>query len=873
MSPQTPAAERARLAILLAAGAIGLLLVVVTIGSLPWLGRTFPGFLVMQNRVVPSIALPHWADGQASRLFQHQVLAIDGRPVEEAREVYDAAEAAGPDRALAYRLRGPLGDVVERTVKTRTFEASDYTYLFGAYLLNGVLFCAIGLLVLWLGKGSPASWGLVSATFSTGVFVATATDLYGPFRLFRLHVAAEAAMAAGFVHLALVFPTDRLKRKRRRVLTWIYGAMVAAIALYEAVLWNPSAYTFVHLGVVGAQVIGCGAMMTTIVLDFFRTKSPLVRRRVGVVALGVVAGMLVPILSWTTSAVLGGGVSMNWAALTAFFFPVSLAYAVLQADLFEIDVVVRRATVYVVVVALSVASYVVLLALVGSFSVAGLADRPTLLIACNVALLLVLGTVRGRVQTVVDRLFFRVTYDAQAVVARLGGALENALYVREVVDATVRVVHDTFFPQRCLVLAVASDGRLAPPRGVDGGVATTLPSTFVERLRAGQLLTRYEWEDGSGRDVPEAWRVLDAELLVPVRHHGSLEHVLALGGKESGRSYNVHDSTLLMTVAGQVSLAMATARAFESLADLNASLEDQVADRTAQLADANRELSTYVAQLQEAYRRLEQSQKSLLRADRLATLGRLAAGIAHEINTPLAALMNGLEVLSRLGTEYDESIDDVRVTSYDHHEIASEIRRTVESAQSWAQRAAGYVARIKSQGHEPQEHEVRRFTLGEAIEDVAALLDHRLRATGCRLDVDADTQAILLSGDIGQLVQLLVNVVDNAIWAYEELDERDGRIEIRARRDGDVVTLTVRDYATGIPPQVAARIFEELFTTKERGKGTGLGLWIARNIAEQSFGGSLDLMPVVGRGACLCAKLRATPSAAPEKSAGVQASA
>ncbi len=263
----------------------------------------------------------------------------------------------------------------------------------------------------------------------------------------------------------------------------------------------------------------------------------------------------------------------------------------------------------------------------------------------------------------------------------------------------------------------------------------------------------------------------------------------------------------------------------------------------------------------------------MLRADRLATLGRLAAGIAHEINTPLAALMNGLEVLSRLGTEYDESIGDARVTSSDHHEIASEIRRTVDAAQTWAMRAAGYVARIKGQGHEPGERDVRRFALSEAIADVTALLDHRLRASACRLDVDGETEAITMVGDVGQLTHLLVNVVDNAIGAYEEMAERDGRIEIRARRDGDVVTMTVRDYATGIAPDVAPRVFEELFTTKERGKGTGLGLWIARNVAEQKFGGSLELMSTVGRGACLCARLRATPPDAGGKGTGLQASA
>jgi C4-dicarboxylate-specific signal transduction histidine kinase len=376
------------------------------------------------------------------------------------------------------------------------------------------------------------------------------------------------------------------------------------------------------------------------------------------------------------------------------------------------------------------------------------------------------------------------------------------------------------------------------------------------------VLTQYEWDDGSGRAVPRAFGDLGAELLVPVRRGDTLEYVVALGGKESGRAYNVNDAVVLQTIAGQLSLAMATARAFEELAALNASLEQQVADRTAELAKANQDLSGFLAELNDAYHRLEQSQKSLLRADRLATLGKLAAGIAHEINTPLAALMNSLDVLGGLGREYDDSIADPNVSAADHREIAREIRQTVETAETWASRAATYIGRIKSHGHEPSANDVRAFTVGEALDEVSALLDHRLRASGCRIDHDAETRATGLVGDQAQLIHLLLNLVDNAIGAYEDVVDPDGRIEVRARLEGGAVVLTVRDHATGVPPAIAGRIFDELFTTKERGKGTGLGLWIARNIAERSFGGTLELVAVDGPGACFRTHLLSSPDPA-----------
>src|SRR5690606_1146681 len=121
-------------------------------------------------------------------------------------EIYDRVASSAPGRPFSYELRDPFGGGHRtETIRSQVFGPRDYVYLFGAYLLNGLVFMAIGLLVVWLEPRAPASRGLAVAVLSTGVFVTTATDLYGPHWFFRLHVVAEAFMGAGFVHLALVF--------------------------------------------------------------------------------------------------------------------------------------------------------------------------------------------------------------------------------------------------------------------------------------------------------------------------------------------------------------------------------------------------------------------------------------------------------------------------------------------------------------------------------------------------------------------------------------------------------------------------------------------------------------------------------------------
>lgn len=836
-------------------GLSALLFLVVTVNSLSWIGRTFPGMMVMANRVIPSVALSHWSDGRTPELFQHQIVAIDDTPVASARSVREAVRGKPAGTTFAYEMRDPTGERRSVRLPSQIFSRTDYLSLFGTFLLNGLVFMAIGFLVLWVTPTAPASAGLAATSLITGLFVTTAVDLYGPSWFFRLHVLAEAFMGAAFAHLALVFPTDRLGRGRGRILRWLYGGSAMLAVFYELVLWNPGLYTLAHLWAVGFQVAGCVAMIVAFVHDYVRSGSALVRRRVQVVTLGVVAGMLGPACVWATSAALGGAVSMNGAALTAFLFPLSFAYAVLQQDLFEIDVVLRRAVTYTLVVVATVTIYVAVLG-TAEWTIGARAMRhPVLLVGLNLGLLFALSPIRDRVREFVDSRFFRRGYDAQATVQRLGNALESARQTSQVIRETREVLRETFWARDCVLLSRPRDAWTAlPDQGDD--LELVIPPEAHARLARGEVLARYEWDDGAGREPPAPWAGTSAELIVPVLRDERLEYVLALGRKESGRAYNAEDSALLRTMAGQISLAMATARAFGELEDLNVNLERQVEERTRELAVANSDLRASLDRLNEAYAKLEQNQTSLLRADRLATLGRLAAGIAHEVNTPLGAVLNSLEILDGLGREYEESIEDAGVTPADHAEIAKEIQTTIGEAKTWADRAATYIRRVKGHGRDAEADESRRFALATVFADVAGLLGHRLRAGGCRLDYDADSAAVELVGDPSRLGHVLMNVIDNAIGAYEEQDAPDGRIELRAVRVGDTVYLGIRDYAGGIPPDVAERVFEELFTTKERGKGTGLGLWIARNVAERSFRGALDLVPVDGPGTGLLAVLR-----------------
>jgi signal transduction histidine kinase len=107
-------------------------------------------------------------------------------------------------------------------------------------------------------------------------------------------------------------------------------------------------------------------------------------------------------------------------------------------------------------------------------------------------------------------------------------------------------------------------------------------------------------------------------------------------------------------------------------------------------------------------------------------------------------------------------------------------------------------------------------------------------------------QSLMLYGDPGKLGQVLTNLITNAIDAYEERGIANGRIALHAAQGRDGIRLRVTDSAGGIPSAILPHIFEELYTTKGPGRGTGLGLWIARALVEQGFGGTLEVLSCGG---------------------------
>lgn len=258
-----------------------------------------------------------------------------------------------------------------------------------------------------------------------------------------------------------------------------------------------------------------------------------------------------------------------------------------------------------------------------------------------------------------------------------------------------------------------------------------------------------------------------------------------------------------------------------------------------------REVQQHSAELESAYQILRENQEQLILAEKMASLGRLTAGIAHEMNTPLAAVRAAMTRLNELVNEYECSIGDECVTDEDHQEIARELRAAVQLADKAAERAASFVRGVKSQTRGLSKQENQPIDAVAAVEDTLLLLNHVLVTGKCTVDFQKPSSDIRIFGASGRLEQIVTNLVNNAVDASYP---NGGTIVVRLDKTPGAVELRVSDQGAGIAPENLSKIFDPMFSTKPFGSSTGLGLTIVHDIVVGEFGGSIDVESAAGRG-------------------------
>lgn len=258
-----------------------------------------------------------------------------------------------------------------------------------------------------------------------------------------------------------------------------------------------------------------------------------------------------------------------------------------------------------------------------------------------------------------------------------------------------------------------------------------------------------------------------------------------------------------------------------------------------ELKDAKARTDAANVELADALDNLRRIQAELVRAEKLASLGALVAGISHELNTPIG---NAVTVSSTLLNEQRKfaSLLDTGLTRSALANFVNMVQEASQSLDRNLRRAVDLVGSFKQLAVDQSSDLRRSFELSEVVQDVLLAMEPAIRKSHCTVHQQVETP-LLLDSYPGSLGQVLINLINNAmIHAFAE--RQPGNIWIHAqRRDSSSVRITVRDDGRGIPAEIQARIFDPFFTTRLSQGGSGLGLHIVLNMVINLLGGAVNV--------------------------------
>jgi C4-dicarboxylate-specific signal transduction histidine kinase len=228
----------------------------------------------------------------------------------------------------------------------------------------------------------------------------------------------------------------------------------------------------------------------------------------------------------------------------------------------------------------------------------------------------------------------------------------------------------------------------------------------------------------------------------------------------------------------------------------------------------------------QAERRAADSQAQVINSSKMAALGEMAGGIAHEVNTPLATIHTTAGQLQEL--IMDEPLDRGLVA------------KMIATVVTTAERIAKIILSMKSFSRDSTRDPLVSESLQQIIDSTTVLCVEKFKANGVKLDAPALPPEFQIYCRANEISQVLLNLLNNARDAVEQLDPDKKWVKIDVSENQDAVELSVTDGGSGIPAESRSRLFQPFFTTKEVGRGTGLGLSISKRIAE-SHGGDLHV--------------------------------
>jgi len=377
---------------------------------------------------------------------------------------------------------------------------------------------------------------------------------------------------------------------------------------------------------------------------------------------------------------------------------------------------------------------------------------------------------------------------------------------------------------------------------VDGIIAIDAEGRIESYNAAAQRIFGYAAEDVLGRNV---------SMLMPAPYRGEhdgylgsylatgIKRIIGIGREVTGQRKD--GSTFPMELAVS-EMRIGEARKFTGL------VRDITQRKAAEseLRRMNLSLEGQVSETRTALKQLRDAQSQLVQSEKLASLGSLVAGMAHEINTPLGVGVSAASTLHALADQIRGRHDSGQMTRTDLKQFVQLAMDSADLVMKNLQRAADLMHSFKQVAVDQASGERRSFLLKPYLDEVITSLTPKLKGTPHRIVVRCPEE-LVVDGFPGALAQIVTNFITNSL-VHAFPGQNQGNMAIEVTDGGPEITLRYRDDGVGIEPANLGRVFDPFFTTRRGSGGSGLGLHVVHNLVTQRLGGTVQARSEPGRG-------------------------
>ncbi len=559
------------------------------IGAVSWINKPFAGFLLYDFPQVGSMSLNDWPGQKAGIKFLERIEFVNSRPIKNGRDLVKAIEIMVPGTMVTYTVSS--GEKRQAySLPVTNFSLREFVLVFFLTFLGGLIIFCLGGIVYVLKPNVNKSWVFFIFCFFLSVYMVSSFEIQSTYFFVNLHYFALCLMPAVIVHLCMIFPEKKRIIQKFPPLEYIIylPALIIAVGYqiyllnFELVLdgsiiwWIPSYDKMVTYNRVFTLL--CAILMIALLFhSMIKATSTLDRLRGRIVLLGLTLAFAPSVTIMLLVVLFKFNFPWNFLVFFVIFFPAAIAYSIVRHNLFDADAIIKRTVGYIVVTGIVIAAYLIVsLALnvtVGQYQISQSQAFP---IVFTLVVILVFNPLRDRIQSLVDRLFFRKEYDYGKIIDKISGAITSLMDLEQILKRLSQTFIDDMFINTSSIMLLSADGAAFRVYLADGENHRQVEDVVIDRddpivgvLESEKhVLTKYDMLEkpeyqAISKQCVDSFDALHTSLMIPLVFQDKVIGLLNLGEKKSGKFYNREDIDLLHALSNQGAVAIENARLFQ----------------------------------------------------------------------------------------------------------------------------------------------------------------------------------------------------------------------------------------------------------------------------------------------------------------------